>query len=86
MHSAWAYSIARIHGKACFGYAKIFNNFTKRPITSDSGLAADPVRLGPGVAPSVLLKAPKRLAVDKVDVNTLMRELQEKADAAIAIE
>lgn len=38
------------------------------------------------VAQSVLLSAPKRLAVDKVDVNTLMRELQEKADAAIAIE
>ncbi|WP_281287163.1 hypothetical protein [Paenibacillus hemerocallicola] len=25
-------------------------------------------------------------SVDKVDLNTLMRELQEKADAAIAIE
>ncbi|MDF2721664.1 MAG: family 1 extracellular solute-binding protein [Paenibacillus sp.] len=49
-------------------------------------------RVGPPITPyqttvsSVLATANKRLATEKIDINTLMRELQAAADAAIATE
>ncbi|MDF2726205.1 MAG: transporter substrate-binding protein [Paenibacillus sp.] len=81
---------------AALQYPQFKDNFSaNRPEFKDKNWAAmfkakrrgtAPMTEYHNIAQSVLLTAPKRLAVDKVDVNTLMRELQEKADAAIAIE
>ena len=38
------------------------------------------------IAASALTNATKTLATEKVDINTFMRQLQEKTDAAIAVE